>query len=68
MTGLIFLIYDMIETCKELAEILLKTPNARVTVSIDDGAGFQCDAKIVKVEELGSGAISIIPEEPELLD
>ena len=37
-------------TCKELAEILLKTPNHFVTVSIDDGCGMQCDADINEVQ------------------
>ena len=56
----------MIKTCKDLAEVLMKTPNASVTVSIDDGAGLQCDARITKVKVLDSGAVSLITEEPTL--
>ena len=53
-------------TCKELAEILLKTPDHIVTVSIDDGCGMQCDADIDEVQVLkNSETVSIIPEQPD---
>ena len=58
----------MITTCKELAEILMQTPDNRITVSIDDGCGMQCDAEIEEVQVLNSGSISIIPVQPELYD
>lgn len=56
-------------TCKELAEILLKTPDHRVTVSVDDGYGMQCDVDVDRVEELkNSDTISIITELPDIYD
>ena len=59
----------MITTCKELAEILMQTPNHKITVSTDDGCGMQCDAEIEKVVSLkNSDTISIIPVQPELYD
>jgi hypothetical protein len=54
----------MIKTCKDLAKILMQTPDADVTVSIDDGTGLQCDAQITEVQVLDSGTISLITEEP----
>lgn len=58
----------MITTCKELAEILMQTPDHRITVSIDDGYGMQCDAEIEEVQVLDGGTISIIPVQPEIYD
>ena len=46
----------------------MQTPDHRVTISIDDGCGMQCDAEIEEVQVLDSGTISIIPVQPELYD
>lgn len=47
----------------------MQTPDHRITVSIDDGYGMQCDAEIEKVVSLeNTDTISIIPVQPELYD
>ncbi len=48
-------------TKKELIEALSNfNDDARITVSIDDGTGLQCDADIVKIKGLISPDIAVI--------
>lgn len=55
----IFLIYEM--TKKELVELLSNfDDNARISISVDDGYGMQCNADIEKVRELSPDFITLI--------
>ena len=46
----------------------MQTPEKKVLVTIDDGTGMECSAKINGIKQISEDTVMLIPEETEIYD